>query len=71
MSEKLTHVKWASSNMPMIKVVRNNTRLYLTKRELLSLRDEIDEFISYYSRDFVEPVLDFEDITIHEYRNGK
>lgn len=64
---KLSHVKWISANSPMIKLARNDSRLYLTKRELLSLRDEIDEFISYYSSEFVEPVLNYEDDLEIEY----
>lgn len=52
---KLTHVKWISSNLPVIMLNRNDNRLYVTKLELKELRNEIDEFIAYYKEDFEEP----------------
>jgi len=58
---KLTHVKWISSNLPVIIINRNDSRLYLTKLELYELRDEIDEFITYYPESFVEPNINWDD----------
>ena len=58
---KLTHVKWISSNLPVIMLKRNDDRLYLTKLELKELRDEIDEFIEYYKEDFEEPNINWND----------
>ncbi len=61
MSNKLTHVKWISSNLPVIMLNRNDDRLYVTKLELKELRDEIDEFITYYKADFEEPNINWDD----------
>lgn len=57
---KKVHVKWIGPNDPMIRIVRNDARLYLTKRELLELRQEIKEFINFYSEDFSEDRIDIE-----------
>lgn len=59
MDEK-TKVKWIGPNDPMIRIVRNDARLYLTKRELYELRDEIDDFISYYRENFTKERIDIE-----------
>lgn len=59
---KLTHVKWISSNLPVIMLNRNDSRLYVTKLELKELRDEIDEFIAYYKEDFEEPNINWDDV---------
>jgi hypothetical protein len=61
MSNKLTHIKWISSNLPVIMLNRNDDRLYVTKLELKELRDEIDEFIIYYKADFEEPNINWDD----------
>lgn len=58
--QKRVHVKWIGPNEPMIRLARNDARLYLNKRELLALRDEIDEFAKYYSEDFSESRIDVE-----------
>lgn len=55
-----THVKWVGPNDPMITVYRNDARLYLTKRELLDLRDRITGFIEYYKNDFSDERVDIE-----------
>lgn len=51
-------VKWCCANLPMIIQDRLDKRLYLTKRELSDLRDEISEFIEYYKDDFSEDQID-------------
>lgn len=58
---RLAHVKWAGPNTPYIRMISDDRRLYLSKRELSSLRDEIDAFISYYDKDFAEGRIDIED----------
>jgi len=58
---KLTHVKWISSNLPVIILNRNDNRLYVTKLELKELRDEIDKFITYYKEDFEETNINYDD----------
>lgn len=47
-------VKWAAPNTLYIRSNKENddNRLYMSKVELISLRDEINEFIEYYSTDF-------------------
>ena len=60
--KKLTHVKWIGANLPMIKVRRNDARLYLTKLELKHLRSEIDEFIAFYADDFSEEKISIDNI---------
>ncbi len=57
---KLTHVKWIGPNDPIVIVNRNNARLYLTKRELMHLAKEINEFVTYYKEDFSEGRIDVE-----------
>jgi hypothetical protein len=59
-SEKLTHVKWIGPNDPMIRIIRNDARLYLTKRELVSLMNEINGFTAYYHKDFTEERIDID-----------
>jgi hypothetical protein len=66
---KLTHVKWISSNLPVVIVNRNDARLYLTKLELKELRDEIDEFIAYYKEDFEELNINWDDFEEFESYN--
>jgi hypothetical protein len=58
--EQLTSVKWIGPNEPMIRINRNDTRLYLTKRELVSLMNEINGFTAYYNKDFTEDRIDIE-----------
>lgn len=58
--EKLTSVKWIGPNEPMILINRNDTRLYITKRELVSLMNEINGFTAYYHKDFTEDRIDME-----------
>lgn len=50
--EKLTHIKWIGPNDPMIIIKRNDARLYLTKKELFELQNEIKDFIDFYKEDF-------------------
>lgn len=57
MSTTMT-TKWCTVNLPMIIQRRTDDRLYLTKRELVELRDDITEFINYYSAEFSEDQLD-------------
>lgn len=51
-------VKWMAGNMPVIVVHRTDSRLYLTKRELVAIKEEIESFVDYYKDDFTEDRLD-------------
>lgn len=67
---KLTHVKWISHNLPCIIINRDDSRLYLTKLELEELRDEIDEFITYYKDEFDVTNINqsgFEDMSLYNF----
>ena len=75
---KLTHVKWIGPNDPMICILRNNARLYITKRELVELAREIDSFVGFYPDQFSGEQLDIEtpvedemEITFENFRNDK
>lgn len=57
---KKTHVKWVGPNDPMIRIVRNDARLYLTKRELFELKEEIADFLAFYPDDFTDGRIDNE-----------
>ena len=54
------HVKWIGPNDPMIRIARNDARLYLTKRELVDLMKEIESFTHYYKDDFSAGRIDLE-----------
>ena len=56
--EKSIHTKWAAYNLPMITVYRTDSRLYLTKRELKELYNDIGDFMHYYHDEFLENVID-------------
>lgn len=58
---KKIRIKWASGNMPVVVCTRNDARYYLTKRELVDLRHEIDEFVKFYEDDFSDKRIDIED----------
>lgn len=58
MENKILRIKWAGPNTPLIEIGSSNNIVYTTKRELLSIRDELSEFISYYEDNFKEGVLD-------------
>ncbi len=60
MTDDRVHVKWIGPNDPMVRIVRNDARLYLTKRELVALMHEIEEFTKYYSEDFSEARINIE-----------
>jgi hypothetical protein len=60
MTEKMVHIKWIGPNDPVVRIVRNDARLYLTKRELIALMQEIESFVDYYQEDFTEGKLDNE-----------
>lgn len=51
-------VKWIAGNMPVIVVRRNDARLYITKRELVAIKEEIESFVEYYKDDFTEERID-------------
>ena len=52
MVDKLVRIKWACSNTPYVECERTNERIYLTKRELIALMQEVGEFVEYYLDDF-------------------
>ena len=60
MTDKLTHVKWIGPHEPMVRILRNNARLYLTKKELVSLKNEITAFIELYGESFTDAQIDLE-----------
>lgn len=60
MAAKLTHVKWIGPNDPVVMITRNDARLYLTKRELVSLQEEIADFLAFYPDDFSPGKIDIE-----------
>lgn len=60
MSDRKVHIKWIGPNDPMIRIVRNNARLYITKRELVELMEEIESFVQYYRDDFSDERIDVE-----------
>ena len=64
--ERHFHAKCAAANTPFIRYSEdaghNEGRLYLSKRELLALAAELNQFIEYYSEDFTEPRIDYKDI---------
>lgn len=59
---KLTTIKWASGNTVMIEIERNDSRLYLTKREALDLIAAVNMFKAAYPEDFAPGRIDYEDI---------
>lgn len=60
-SERRAHVKWAGPNTPYIRMMSDDRRLYLNKRELVAVMHEIESFIHYYREDFTEEHIDIED----------
>ena len=52
MIKKSVKVKWMGTNTPQIIVTRTDARLTLTKAELLSLHEELTDFVLYYVDDF-------------------
>lgn len=61
---KLTEVKWMGPNYPMVKLLRNDTRICLTKRELKDLHSELAQFLELYAGEFTEDRINIE--TAHE-----
>lgn len=59
--EKLARVKWAGTHTPYVSLERTDERIYPTKRELVAMRDELDEFIKYYHESFQPHTIDLED----------
>jgi hypothetical protein len=58
MSTDLVYVKWIAANLPCVGIRRTDERLYMSKRELLAMRDEINEFIAYYKDSFDSDNID-------------
>lgn len=59
MSDRYISVKWASCNVPYIEFDQSGDRVYPSKRELLQMLKEIQEFVEYYKDRFKDPYLDF------------
>lgn len=59
--ERHFHVKWAGPNSPYIRFCKNDERIYMSKRELVALAEEIASFTHYYKEDFMEDRIDIED----------
>lgn len=55
------NVKWAGPNTLFIRMMKDDRRLYLSKRELVALMHEIESFVHYYREDFTEKQIDIED----------
>ncbi len=56
----LTHVKWIGPNDPIIKIARNEARLYITKRELKDLHEKLSKFLDSYASEFTEERIDIQ-----------
>jgi hypothetical protein len=63
---KVAHIKWAGPNTPFIRMADNDHRLYLTKRELVELMQEIQAFTTYYKDDFTASTIDLKDDTMED-----
>jgi len=59
---KSIDVKWAGPNTPYISIERTGERVYPTKREILAMLQEIQEFVEYYKDNFSEGRLDYTDV---------
>ena len=57
----MIHVKWAGPNSPFIKMQGDDRRLYLSKRELITLMHEIEAFTQYYKEQFTDERIDIKD----------
>lgn len=60
--KKPFHIRWAGPNTPYIRFFKGDKRIYLSKRELVALVDEIDDFTNYYRECFMKDRIDAEDI---------
>lgn len=59
------HAKWAGPNTPFVKISKDagldEQRVYLSKKEILALAEELNRFIDFYKEDFSESRIDIED----------
>lgn len=58
----LIMIKWISGNIITIELKRDNTRLYLTRKEALDLIEAVNMFKEAYPEDFTEDKLNLEDV---------
>ena len=54
----LVRIKWAGPNTPYFEIERDGQRVYLTKRELVSVREATKMFLNAYPEDFADGVID-------------
>lgn len=75
MTRRSFHPKWAGPNTPFIKYFippgLNEERLYLSKRELKDLANELNQFIEYYNDDFSDERIDIEDEPYEPFESTK
>ncbi len=50
--EKTVNIKWASPDTAIIKTLKKNNSILLSKEELIELQTELSRFISFYEKDF-------------------
>ena len=60
MENKLVRIKWIGPNDPRVTIERNDASLYLRKRELVALMEEIKDFVDFYKDDFGPERIDIE-----------
>ena len=61
MYNELLRIKWVASNVPVIELNRDNSRLYPTKKELVEIMKGIEIFINQYPESFTNETIDYTD----------
>lgn len=54
-------VKWAGPNTALLISKQDGQRIYMTKKELIKLKAELNEFTDYYPEDFGPDRIDITD----------
>lgn len=65
MKDVIVHIKWVGPNSPLIKLP-NGENIRLSKRDLMELSNELNEFISYYYSSFDSERIDNTDDPVGE-----
>ena len=66
----LTRIKWAGPNTVMIEIQRNDARLYITKKEALSLIEAVSVFKEAYPENFTPERIDMDDFNDYNWEWG-
>lgn len=66
MSDRKINIKWAGTHTPYIKF-SDGEEIFLSKRELVTLRNEIESFVNYYQENFTDDRIDLTDVVSNEY----